>query len=103
MVVALKRPADEREILERAEPALRPFIIFRDAKLDLAEIRRAEPRVLAALQGAPGSWSCGYDPKIGKFRVEVQTEAASSYARNRLPVDLRDHVAVRVTGDSLRH
>lgn len=102
VVVAVKRPADERAILARADPALRPFIIFRDARLNLAEIQRAEPRVLAALQGAPGTWSCGYDPRIGKFRAEFEKEAAASYARKRLPADLRDHVELRVTGNSLR-
>lgn len=103
VLIAVKRPADERAILARADPALRPFITFRDAKLDLAEIQRTEPRVLAALQGAPGTWSCGYDPRIGKFRVEVEKETAASYARKRLPADLRDYVALRVTGNSLGH
>lgn len=98
VVVAVKRPADEEAIVARADPALRPFIVFRDARLDSAEIRRARPRVLAALQGAPGGWSSGYDPKIGKFRVDAESQAVVAYFRGRLPPDLRDDVDLRVTG-----
>lgn len=94
--LAFKEPPDKQAILARADPALRPHIVFRTASRTQAEIERDLDRVIGAMRGIPGEWAGGYDVKTGKFVYNVTSPAGVAFAERRLPPDLRGDVTFRL-------
>lgn len=96
VVVAFKGAAPKAEVLRRADPKLRPFLEFREAKRDKAAIDRDLDRLIAAFRDAPVQWAGGYDVKTGRFGFDFATEAGADWARARVPDDLKADVDVRM-------
>lgn len=96
VLLAFKEPPDKQAILARADPALRPHIMFRTASRTQADIERDLDRVIEAMRGVPGEWAGGYDVKTGKFVYNVTSPAGIAFAEKRLPPDLRADVTFRL-------
>jgi hypothetical protein len=96
VVIALKPPADEAAVLARADPALRPHLVFRTADRTAAEIERDSDRLLAALRPLRAGWSGGYDVSRGRFVFTFGSAAVVAEAQRLIPSDLSDDVELEI-------
>ena len=96
VIVDFKGAPDVDGVRKRADPALRPFLIFRSVPRSQAEIERDMDRIIAAMRGGPTAWTAAYDVETGKFLFNAPAPATLAYAEKRLPPDLRKDVVLRI-------
>ena len=96
VVVDFKGAPDVDAVRARADPALRPFLVFRSVARSEADIERDMDRIIAAMRGGPRDWTAAYEVETGRFLFNAPAPATVAFAEKRLPPDLRKDVVFRV-------
>ena len=96
IVLAFKRAPDKAAVLARADPSIQPFIVFRGATRDGAELHRDLDRIVAVMRGSPPGWVTAHDVRTGKFTITVKGREGLAYAEKNLPADLKANTVIRV-------
>lgn len=96
VVVAFADAKDRKGLLDSLSPRLRRYVQLVVAPKSRKQVEGDLDALASALSGAGLAFGGGFNPKNRRYRIEVETQAAASTARERIPTQLRGEVDIEI-------
>lgn len=96
VVVAFADSRDRKAFLDSLSPRLRRYVQLKTVPKSRRQINADLEELAATFRAAGMPFGGGFNPKSGRYRIEVETQQAANRARDLIPPHLRGEVGVEV-------
>lgn len=96
VIVAFADTKDRQALLDSLSPKLRRYVQLKVVPKSRGQVESNLDELASIFRASGMPFGGGFNPKSGRFRIEVETQQNASRARDLIPPHLRDEVGVEV-------
>ncbi len=96
VIVAFADSKDRQALLGSLSPKLRRYVQLKTVPKSRRQVGADLDEIAAIFRASGLPFGGGFDPKSGRYRLEVETQEAANRARNLIPPHLRDELGVEI-------
>lgn len=96
VVIAFADNKDRRAFVQSLSPTLRRYVQVISVPKSRREVQLDLEALVTGLKGAGIDFTTGFDPRSRRYVVNVHTQQMANAARENIPPQLRDEVAIQI-------